>query len=51
MLFFGPSGSGKTFAMQGKTGNLRGIVPRAVEEVLSLTTGATSSLTRDEDTL
>ena len=36
MLFFGPSGSGKSFTMQGKTGTQRGVMPRAVEEVLTL---------------
>lgn len=36
MLLFGPSQSGKTHTLQGKTGMQRGVVPRAVEDVLSI---------------
>jgi hypothetical protein len=36
VVFFGPSGSGKSYAMQGKTGTHRGVIPRAIEEVLTL---------------
>jgi hypothetical protein len=36
VLFFGPSGGGKSFAMQGKAGTTRGVIPRAVEEILTL---------------
>ncbi len=35
MLLFGPSGCGKSFIMQGKIGSKRGIVPRAVSDILS----------------
>lgn len=33
---FGPSQSGKTYTMHGKAGKERGVVPRAIEEVLSI---------------
>ena len=36
VLFFGPSQSGKTFSLNGKAGKERGVVPRAVEDVLSI---------------
>ena len=36
VLFFGPSGGGKSFWMQGKAGTSRGVIPRAVEEILTL---------------
>jgi hypothetical protein len=36
VLLFGPSHAGKTYTLQGKTGHQRGILPRAVEEVLSI---------------
>jgi hypothetical protein len=36
VIIFGPTGSGKTFTMQGKSGNLRGVLPRSVEEILCL---------------
>ena len=36
VLFFGPSHSGKTFSMHGKAGKQRGLVPRAVEDILSI---------------
>ena len=36
MLFFGPSQSGKTFTMHGKAGKDRGVVPRAIEDILAI---------------
>ena len=36
VAFFGPSQSGKTYALHGKTGRDRGVVPRAVEDVLAI---------------
>lgn len=36
VMLFGPSQSGKTFTLHGKTGRDRGIVPRAVEDILSI---------------
>ena len=36
VAFFGPSQSGKTYALHGKAGRDRGIVPRAVEDVLAI---------------
>ena len=35
-MFFGSSGGGKSFTMQGKIGTDRGVMPRAVEEILNL---------------
>ena len=36
VAFFGPSQSGKTFGLHGKAGRDRGVVPRAVEDILSI---------------
>ena len=36
VVFFGPSQSGKTYALHGKAGKDRGVVPRAVEDVLAI---------------
>ena len=36
MLFFGPSQSGKTYSLHGKAGKERGVVPRAIEDVLNI---------------
>lgn len=35
VLMFGPSDCGKTYTLKGGQGSERGIVPRAIEEVLS----------------
>ena len=40
VLLFGPSASGKTYTLKGGQGSERGIVPRAVDEVLQLIKGA-----------
>jgi len=36
VIFFGPSQSGKTYSLHGKAGKERGIVPRAIEDVLTI---------------
>ena len=36
MIFFGPSQSGKTYSIHGKVGKERGVVPRAIEDILSI---------------
>ena len=36
VAFFGPSQSGKTYTMHGKAGKERGVVPRAIEEILAI---------------
>ena len=36
VIFFGPSQSGKTHSLHGKAGKERGVVPRAIEDVLSI---------------
>lgn len=36
VIFFGPSQSGKTYSLNGKAGKERGVVPRAIEDVLSI---------------
>lgn len=36
VLLFGPTESGKTYALKGKTGMERGILPRAVEDVFNI---------------
>ena len=36
MVFFGPSQSGKTYSLHGKAGKERGVVPRAIEDVLTI---------------
>ena len=36
MIFFGPTNAGKTYALLGKTGIQRGVIPRAVEDVLNI---------------
>ena len=36
VIFFGPSQSGKTYSLHGKAGKERGVVPRAIEDVLSI---------------
>ena len=36
VLFFGPSQSGKTYSLHGKAGKERGVVPRAIEDILSI---------------
>jgi hypothetical protein len=43
-IFFGPSGSGKSYTMQGKQGAHRGVIPRAVEEILTLISMDTSEV-------
>lgn len=36
VFLFGPSHSGKTYTLKGKTGLDRGIVPRAIEDIISI---------------
>ena len=36
VIFFGPSQSGKTYSLHGKAGKERGVVPRAIEDILSI---------------
>ena len=36
VVLFGPSQSGKTYALHGKAGRDRGIVPRAIEDILAI---------------
>ena len=36
VLAFGPTQSGKTFTLHGKVGVQRGVIPRAVEVILSI---------------
>jgi hypothetical protein len=36
VLMFGPSQSGKTYSLHGKMGVQRGVIPRAVEDILSI---------------
>ena len=36
VALFGPSSCGKTFTLKGGQGSERGIVPRAIEDILSL---------------
>ena len=36
VILFGPSQSGKTYSLHGKAGKERGVVPRAIEDVLSI---------------
>ena len=36
VLLFGPSSSGKTHTLKGGQGSERGLVPRAIEDILSL---------------
>lgn len=36
VIFFGPSQSGKTYSLHGKAGKERGVVPRAIEDVLQI---------------
>ena len=36
IALFGPSGCGKTYTLKGNQGAERGMVPRAIEDVLSL---------------
>lgn len=36
MFAFGPTQSGKTFTLHGKVGVQRGVIPRAVEDILSI---------------
>ena len=43
-IFFGPSGGGKSYTMQGKAGTHRGVIPRAVEEILTLISMDTSDV-------
>jgi len=35
-MAFGPSSSGKTFTLHGKMGVQRGIIPRAIQDVLGI---------------
>ena len=34
-MAYGQTGSGKTYTMEGLTGEFRGIIPRAVEEIFN----------------
>ena len=36
VILFGPSQSGKTYSLHGKAGKERGMVPRAIEDILSI---------------
>ena len=36
VIFFGPSQSGKPYSLHGKAGKERGVVPRAIEDILSI---------------
>lgn len=36
VILFGPSQSGKTYSLHGKAGKERGVVPRAIEDVLTI---------------
>ena len=36
MALFGPTACGKTYTLKGGQGSERGIVPRAIEEILNL---------------
>jgi hypothetical protein len=39
VLLFGPSASGKTYTLKGGQGSERGLIPRAVDEILQLIKG------------
>ena len=36
VVFFGPTQAGKTYSLHGKAGKERGVVPRAIEDILSI---------------
>lgn len=36
VVFFGPSQAGKTYSLHGKAGKERGVVPRAIEDILTI---------------
>jgi hypothetical protein len=49
VLLLGPTAGGKTFTLNGKQGNLKGILPRAIDKVLSVT--ASNSFVGQNDIL
>lgn len=48
-MLFGPTASGKTYTLKGGQGSERGMVPRAVDEILQLTKGTEAGDHRELD--